>query len=213
VKLNAKENLAGQTRKCPKCGETLQIPESDDPAAVAAEPAADDWDGLEEAPSDQHVHDALDHDLATFEAPKRLTHLSRYLICDKSKIFAKWEDNGQGWMLKTNAGFVSARRNPEKLPSQGNYTLVELVMEMSDEGLRLRGIRTYQIAQRWALTVLDQGDHLVLKKVVGPGSLNKEQKAAVRKFLGDEFMRPIWGEAAEVLEYLGNFDYHSQGAG
>jgi hypothetical protein len=210
AKLNAKEELAGQTRKCPKCGTMLRIPET---GAVAEPSADDDWVGLDDVAPDQGVRDVLDHEMPRVEAPTRLGHLNRYLICDKTSLFATWEDNGNGWMLKTNAGLIRAKRNPDRLPSQGDFTLVELMMEMTDEGLRLRGIRSYEIAQRWALCVLEQDDHSILDKIVGPGCLNRDQKAQVWRFLHDRFMRAVWGDATEVLEYLGNLDFHSQGVG
>jgi hypothetical protein len=48
-------------------------------------------------------------------------------------------------------------------------------------------------------------------KVTGPGCLNRDQKNAVRQVLKEQFMRPVWQDAAAVLEYLGNTDYHSPG--
>lgn len=124
-----------------------------------------------------------------------------------------WEGNGQGWMLKTNAGFVKVSRNPDQLPSQGDYTLIELVMAMTDDGLRLQGIHCYQLAERWALTTLDQDDHKILSRIDGPGQLTKDQKNVVQKFLREQFMREVWHDAREVLDYLSNLDYHSPGVG
>ena len=209
VRLNAKEELAGQTKKCPKCGVAVRIPE----ASSAAESDADEWVGLDDVAPDQHVHDVLDHELPPIESPERLVRLNRYLICDRTKLVAIWEDNGQGWMLKTNTGSVKARQNPDQLPSQGDFILVELIMGLTDDGLRLRGIRTYEIAKRWALTTLEQDDHRILGRVIGPGCLTKEQKAVVQKFLREQFMRSVWGESHEALDYLTNFDYHSPGVG
>jgi hypothetical protein len=213
VTLKAKDELAGQTRKCPKCGATVQIPEvAPDAEEAAAAAEADDWAGLDEVAPDQHVHAALDHLLPKVERPERLTRLNRYLICDKAHLFATWESNGQGWMLKTNAGFVKASRNADQLPSQGDYTLVEMVMGMTDDGLRLQGIHCYELAKRWALTTLEQDDHKILSRITGPGHLTKEQKSVVQKFLREQFMRDVWQDAREVLDYLANLDYHSPGA-
>lgn len=213
TRLNAKDELAGHTRKCPKCGETLRIPQPPTAVDTAAPPDDDEWGGLDDVAPDQHVHDALDHELRAVEAPQRLTHLNRYLICDKSKLFGMWEDNGQGWMLKTSSGFVKARVNPDKLPSQGDFTLVELRMAMTDDGLRLSGIHCYELAKRWVLTTLEQDDHRLLRRIIGPGRLTKEQKGVVQAFLREHFMRGIWEEATDVIDFLGNFDYHSPGVG
>ena len=63
------------------------------------------------------------------------------------------------------------------------------------------------------MTVLDQGDDPIAGKITGLGSLNRDQKNAVRQALKDQFMRQVWEGAAEVLEYLANTDYHSPGVG
>ena len=209
VKLNAKEELAGQRRKCPKCGEPVEIPE----AGTLPESASEEWDALDEVAPDQHVQLAVEEALPAFKSPERLVPLNRYLICDRTKLLAVWESSGQGWMLKTNVGLVSAKRNPEKLPSEGEFVLVELIMAMTDDGLRLRGVRSYELAKRWALTTLEQDQHRILGRVAGPGRLNRDQKATVQKFLRETLMREVWGDAREVLDYLSNFDYHSQGVG
>ncbi len=214
VSLNAKDELAGQTRKCPKCGATLQIPGSPPQADEAPAPAeADDWAGLDDVAPGQHVHAALDHVLPKPERPKRLTRLNRYLICDKAHLIAMWEGNGQGWMLKTNTGLVKVDRNSDQIPSHGEFTLVELIMAVTDDGLRLRGIHCYQLAERWALTTLEQNDHKILSRIEGPGRLTKDQKSVVQKFLREQFMRDVWHDSREVVDYLTNLDYHSPGVG
>lgn len=209
VRLNAKDELAGQTRKCPKCGGALKIPE----AAPSPKTDVDEWAGLDDVAPDQHVCEVLDEGLPPVEAPKRLLRANRYLICDKSRLFAVWEGNGEGWMLKTSAGFVKVGRNADQLPSQGNYTLVELVMAATDDGIRLRGIHSYQLARSYALTALTQDEAKILTRVTGPGCLTKEQKMAVQQFLREQLMRAVWGDATEVLDYLNNIDYHSAGVG
>jgi len=216
VSLSAKDELAGQTRKCPKCGATLQIPAvpaQAEEAPAAAEDDADDWAGLDDVVPGQHVHGALDHVIPKPERPDRLTRVNRYLICDKAHLIAMWEGNGQGWMLKTNTGFVKVDRNADQLPNQGEFTLVELIMAMTDDGLRLQGIHCYELAKRWALTTLEQDDHKILSRIEGPGHLGKDQKTVVHKFLREQFMREVWHDAREVVDYLTNRDYHSPGVG
>jgi hypothetical protein len=192
-KLNAKDELAGQTRKCPKCAQPVQI---------VADPTADE----------AIVADAGDV-LPTVRLLDRLHRQCQYLVCGKSGMVAMWENNGRGWMLKTNAGMVNAKRNCEQLPHEGDFKLIELKFTITPEGKRLVGLTTYQLANRWALTVLDEGDDPIVEKVTGYGSLNRDQKNVVRQALRDHFMRPVWQEAAEVLEFLGNMDYHSHSVG
>jgi len=207
VKLNAKDELAGQTRKCPRCGNAVVIAplaEEDSASAAAATPAGPEAG----APTDIQAV-AMGH----VDAPARLGRLNRYLICDPVRVVATWENNGQGWRLRTDHGFVSVARNPEKIPNQGDFKLVELRMAMLGDDLRLRGIQVYQLARRWALLAMERGDDDICKSIVGPGSLVRTQKDAVRQQLQEKFMRAVWGDAADVLDYLANVDYHSPGAG
>ena len=155
--------------------------------------------------------DAGETTLLVLDVPQRLDRMNRYLICDHAKLVACWEDNGQGWMLKTNAGLISARRNPDQLPNRGDFKLIELKLVNTDAGLRLDGITSYQLAMQWALITLDKGDHKILTKVTGPGHLNKEQKNMVRQTIKDQLMHQVWAGAANVLEYLAGTDYHSPG--
>jgi hypothetical protein len=135
------------------------------------------------------------------------------LILDREKIFALWETSRDGWQLKIREGYINAARNPDKLPNLGEYVLVELIMNLTDQGLRLRGLACYKLASHWALTTLSQGDHRILTRVVGPGSLNRDQKSAIRDFLGKELMYEVLKDAQAILDFLGNSDFHSHGAG
>jgi hypothetical protein len=202
-KLNAKDELVGQTRNCPKCTQ---------PVHIVAD-AMGDTDHFSKTTSGQRIHAATEQRLPSVPLPERLNRESHYLICDKTRVVATWENDGRGWMFKTGAGFVSAKRGRESLPSEGDFKLVELKFVMAAEGKRLVGLTSYQLVTRWALTALDQGDDSIVGKIAGPGSLNRDQKNAVRQALKDQFMRPVWADAAEVLEYLSSADYHSQGVG
>ena len=203
AKIDAKDGLLGQTRNCPRCNASVLIvpaeetePSTNQAATVVPQPAVE---GISRPPAG-HA-----------ETPIRLVRLNRYLICDSSKVIAAWENNGQGWRLKTDYGFVSAVRNRDKIPGEGDFKLVELGMARTGEDLRLRSLRVYQLVRRWALTALARGDDPICKSITGPGSLKRAQKDSVRQHLGEQFMRTIWGDAAEVLDYLANEDYHSPG--
>jgi hypothetical protein len=238
AKLNAKDELAGQTRKCPGCGKAILIPRPDssapsetprqsaatntpapaEPSAPAEQalpaesppdaPAAADENAVEGVPvqlDEEHPHPA--HRL------ERLNRTHRYLICDRTKVVAMWENNGLGWQIHTAGGFASATRNRDSLPSYGEFMLVELKLSRTDAGLRLAGIVSYRLANRWALTQLANGDDRVLSTIIGLGGLGRDQKIAVRQALKDHFMRPVWADSREVLEYLNNADHHSPGVG
>ena len=169
--------------------------------------------GAKNTPSDTDAHPPAEGHLLALDLPERLNRESNYVICDRAHLAATWTNNGKGWLLKTNAGLVSAKRNRDKLPAEGDFQLVELKFAVTPEGRRLTGITSYQLAARWALTTLDQGDDVIVERIVGYGSLNGDQKNVVRQALRDQFMREVWDGAAEVLQYLGNTDYHSPGVG
>jgi hypothetical protein len=146
-------------------------------------------------------------------APERLARTNRYLILDREKVFALWESSRDGWQLKLREGYISAARNADKLPNLGEYVLVELMMTITDHGMRLRGLACYKLASHWALTTLSQGDHRLLTRIVGPGSLNRDQKSAIRDFLGKELMYEVLKDAQAVMDFLGNSDFHSHAVG
>jgi len=206
-KLHAKDALTGQTRDCPKCGASLLI----SPSAADSASATENGTALAEVEADQHAHVPEEEALPEIAPPQRLDRQNHYLICDRGQVFAAWENNGDGWMLRTTAGFISAVRNSEKLPAQGDFKLVELQMVVLDNVVRLSGISVYQVAKRWALTTLNQGDERILGSVTGPAALNRDQKFAVRKYLSERFMRNVWENADAVMDYLSNTDYHSSG--
>lgn len=204
-KLNAKDELAGQTRKCPKCAQALRV--------VADAPPAPGNTDATPSPAIPQTQQAAEERLPSLDLPEHLNRLSHYLICDRTHLVATWENDGRGWLLKTTSGLIPAKRNRDKLPSQGDFKLVELKLSLTPDGKRLAGLTSYQLALRWALTLLDQGDEQIVGKIIGYGSLNQDQKNLVREALRDQFMRDVWQGAADVLAYLGNTDYHSSGVG
>ena len=200
-KLHAKDELAGRTAKCPSCGRAITIPQPEPSNTIP----------LDEAEPGEHVIPASEDRVATRPRIERLNRESHYLICDKTHLMATWANNGAGWMVRAGQGFLPAKRAKEKLPEAGDFQLTELTFSMTPEGKRLAGIVSYQLVSRWALTVLDQGDDNIVEKITGLGCLNRNQKIAVRQALKEQFMRPVWQDAAAVLDYLANVDWHSPG--
>ncbi len=175
-------------------------------SSVAAEEAAD--------PADARGADqAAKKRLPLPEWPQRLNRNNCYLICGRHKIVAAWQNNGEGWMLKSGANWISAIRNRDQLPTQGDFVLVELKFSEPGQPRKLIGIRCYKLAQRWALTTLDKGDDHIMGKIVELGCLNKDQKAAVRTAIKEMFMHQLWEDAHQVWEFLNDADYHSSGVG
>ncbi len=204
-KLEAKNRLAGRTVKCPKCGGPVEIPALPSAAPSPTAPA--------DASPPPAVHDIDAGSLPPLQRPARLDRQNHYAICDSARVAAVWENNGKGWMLKTDAGLASAARNPEQLPQEGNFKLIELKLKAGADGRHLVGIVVFQLAQRWAMTNLDRNDDRILTAVTGHASLNRPQKDAVRKLIHEQFMREVWEKSHAVMDYLNNADYHSPGAG
>jgi len=213
-RLQAQERLAGKAAKCPKCGTKVAIPKaseqqaSDQTAASAGErePAAAD-----QAPAGQQVVAAAEEQLPIPVLPERLDRQAFYLICDRSKLIATWEHNGQGWQINVGTGFASAARNSDRLPNQGDFKLVELILENTEQGRRLVGIHCYALARYWALPALARGDDAIIDKLTGPAGLTREQKDLIRQVLRERFMPEVWRDARAVLDYLASTDYHSPG--
>ena len=201
-KLHAKDELAGRTARCPNCRQPVAIPEAPEPS---------DTIPLDDAEPGEHVIPASEDRVATRPRIERLNRESHYLICSKTQLMATWANNGAGWMVRAGQGFLPAKRAKEKLPDSGDFQLTELKFTMTPEGKRLSSITSYQLVTRWALTVLDQGDDNIVEKIAGAGRLNRDQKIAVRQALKEQFMRPVWQDAAAVLDYLASVDYHSPG--
>ncbi|NLE37245.1 MAG: hypothetical protein GX621_04395 [Pirellulaceae bacterium] len=208
--LNAKEKLAGQTRKCPKCGSPVTIPDvQPDEPKVAAAPASQPAARSTAAPTPIVYANPAETLLPAKSRLERLDRTNRYLICDKTMVVAMWRNDGRGWMVRGASGYISARRNSESLVSEGFFVLVELEMAETDEGIRLAAINSYQLSSRFAMTKLDKGDDEIVQAVTEPGCLNREQKFAVRQALQDQFMREVWRGSDEVVDYLSNFDFRS----
>ncbi len=207
--LNARGDLVGQTRNCPACGASVDIPAELPASGEVAAHVPEDTVAEERPAPIQAQEEAID----TFRPPKQLDRTNRYYICDRTGVIAGLEPGGKGWTVKTSAGWLPAARNTDKLPHEGDFKLVELKMEGSETGGRLVGLTAYQLAERWALTRLTGADDEILAAVTGPGSLRREQKSAIRLLIRDRLMPPVYEDARTVLDYLANSDYSSPGPG
>ena len=200
--LRVRPELAGRAGKCPKCGAIVHVPVPDQDA-----PSEDPGETVRSA-----QEAATGDEFPDIEPADRLVRDYHYLVVDRNGLTASWENNGQGWMIRSGTTFVRAVRNADKLPGQGDFKLVELqIVRREDGSHRLKGLAVYQLAPRYAVTRIERGEDAILQAVRGPGSLSKEQKAAVFAYIRDKFMRPIWEENAALVEYLTNIDYRSPG--
>jgi hypothetical protein len=223
-RLNAKDELAGQTRSCPKCKRPVRIeaappalfqPPADDAAIFSAdEPAAAGVANAAAAAAaspDAAAPTPAEVGLPSHHFMDRLNRQFHYLILDRTKLFAVWENNGQGWMLKTHTGLASAVRNQQLLPAQGNFRFVELHLEHSEGRIRLTGLASFQLADRWALNCLARSDDEIVERITGRTGLSRDQKIATRNAIKERFMRDVWQDATAVHEFLANGDFHTPG--
>jgi len=207
-KIGANDELLGERRNCPKCGNPLVI----SPRASANAPAPAGV-GIAQPKADSAADGADLGAVKKLDAIERLNRLNYYVVLNKASIVCAWENDGRGWMLRTSAGMIPANRNFDQLPGQGNFQMVELKLSVSDKGKRLHGLQVYQLAQRYALTAIEKGDDNVCKRIIGSCGLNKDQKHQVRKLIREQFMRHVWEDSTNVFEFLASPDQHTTGVG
>ena len=75
-KLNAKDELVGQVRNCPKCGQPVQI--------VARDPSSESEIEADDSQTEAPIYTFSEGSLAKPDLPKRLNRQSHYLICDRA---------------------------------------------------------------------------------------------------------------------------------
>ncbi len=212
-KLNAKANLIGQTRKCPKCATpfVVQHPEIE-PATVAEEGGL--YATGEAVPESAIVLPPIANTLGGQRGPvepnepvvpTRLEFRNRYLILNPDRIIALWE-LGKGWQINVGNGFASAKKNVAAIPDQGTFAFVELVIGASDEETSTfggpRDLHVFRVSVRGALTSLYRDDNEILNKVDGPATLNAVQKNALSNYLRQHFMVEGLADADAVFAAL-----------
>lgn len=206
--LNAKDELAGQTRKCPKCGGPVTIPTPPDwqTTSGSVSPKPPDAQPVAAANSAPTPMPAMEQQPTASPLPPRFERRNRYLVCDKTRVMAQWENNGQGWMFKTKAGLASVARHRDQLPNKGDFRLIEIKLEDTEAGYRLTQIVVYRLAAFDALLNLCRGDDAIFTSVVEPSSLNKAQKLSVWESLRQQLIPDVWERSAEAMKCLSSDD-------
>ncbi len=200
-KLNAKEELIGQTRSCPKCREAVLIqPAAPEPAVP--EPAP---------PTDEGVSPmSTENMLGTIEGtrPVRLAFSHRYFILNPDRLIAFWE-SGKGWQLNVGNGFAPAKKNAAAIPDQGTFLLVELLIGDTPQGIGPTGMRFFRIIKRGALTALYRDESEILKMIEAPGTMTKAQKAVLLSHFQRSFMQTYFDGAPAIFRFLTDDDITS----
>ena len=133
--------------------------------------------------------------------PKRLEYRNRYFIVGPDRMIAIWEP-GKSWQINIGSGFAPARKNPEAIPDQGVFALVELVIGPPEADNRLETLKVFKVSIRGALTSLYRDEGEILHKVDGPGQLTKNQKNILMSRLQRTFMYEALAEAEEIRQAL-----------
>ena len=197
-KINAKDELLGQMRRCPKCQQPLLIEPDPEPTSAVI---------INDAPALNSVAEAdrLDQ---TVLIPAKLNYDHQYFILDQDRLLARWEAN-QGWLFNIGNGFGSAKRNIPLIPDQGTFAFVELVITRTEEGLRVTGLRVYKISARAALLSITRTDDEICSKIDGPEPLTRQQRASLITFMRKHFMFDFLSQAEPIMDYLSGNDFLS----
>lgn len=200
ARLKAPEESVGKLCKCPRCKSSVRVllPEVSTSESIA----------VEEPPEEKVAIHAAEP-LPPISPPEKLAGPNRYIICHRKGVIAVWSPSSEGWKVWAGSGFVSPLMHRDLLPIEGDFRFVEVEIELNGIDSRLKGLRIFQLAKRYALITLDRGDNDVLKSITGKGALDRDHKNHIRQALREQLMPEVWSGAKTVLEFLGSTDYHS----
>lgn len=192
-KIDAKEELRGQIRRCPKCHTPiLVVPES------------------MTLQMQKHIAESLTSNSLNL---KRLNPDNLYVVLGLDREIAFWK-SGDGWLLNVGCGFESIRRVPEKLPTSGTFVLVEGYVENTELGHRLKGIRCKKLDGRGVLKVLLFGEASeILERAKEPAFLTSVQKRILLQHIRTHYFFDFTDSAPEIVDFLTGFDSHTSEIG
>lgn len=187
-RLDAKDELLGQVRNCPKCHNPIKIV----PVQVKDIPVTPNI-----------VSDIIFNEGEGLKPkyPRELDFRNKYCICSNETLVAVWE-SGKGWAYKTGQGFVSAAKNREVIPEKGSFTLVEIVVNEIDDAKRPCQIKAYKLNSRWALPEIALGNHNILEKIQCETQLSPHQKKLVLDYLKTVYMPDFLYQSKELIRFL-----------
>lgn len=201
-KLNAPENLLGQTRSCPKCREPVLIePPKSEPETVTEDMLVPDAPPMSTLGMLGTV---------TGTRPVRLEFGNRYFVVGYDRMIAYWEA-GKSWQLNVGNGYAPAKKNAAAIPDQGTFILIELLFGDTEIGNAPIGMRFFRIVKRGALTAMYRDESEILNTIEGPGTLTKTQKAALMSTFQKMFMQTFFDATPAIFEFLTNDDISSHG--
>ncbi|MDO4629678.1 MAG: hypothetical protein Q4C70_10900, partial [Planctomycetia bacterium] len=142
------------------------------------------------------------------ERPKRLDAQCRYFILDAERLVGYWQMT-MGWQVNDGVKLVSARRNSQAIPKQGDFRFIELQLGEQDGEFRVLRIRIFQLARQYSVTKIALEENDVLTTITSQSGLTRSQKNVLLQSLKAHFMRGMWADSPAIYEYLLNDDYHS----
>jgi len=201
-KIEAKDELSGQTRPCPNCKSPLRIVPNQETDGLSVKSGRSAAETVIAHPADENqiVFDNSER-LPTHDSPTKLAPHCRYFILAHDRMIAAWEI-GKGWQYQTGNGFVSAKLNKELLPNSGTFKFVEMMIEQRETGKRLSGIRTFSLGGKWAIPAIAREPEEILAKIDGKAVMSRPQRMQLLAFIRKHYMPDFLQNAKEVYEYL-----------
>lgn len=194
-KIDAKDELRGQTRRCPKCRNPILI----EPTVMTRPESTQQSSSTE----------------TTSETPLKVRQLrldNIYVILGNDREIAFWK-KAEGWFINVGNGFEAIKRAPEKLPDVGTFILAEGYVKQTDNGRKLKGLRFKQLSGRGVLKALIYSEVAILEKAKEPAVPSSAQKKLLLQHIRKHYFFEFTDETPEIIDYLTGFDSHSHEIG
>ena len=151
-KIDAKDELRGQTRRCPKCRQPILIEPAAQPQAPKPQPVKTEQSQARPANAASDAASPATEGLKM----RRLRPDDLYFVVGSDKLVAYWK-SGEGWMLNVGNGFSQVKRSPGLIPDLGEFVLAEGRVAQTDNGRRLKAMRFWSLTGRGVLLALGRG--------------------------------------------------------
>ena len=207
-KIDAKDELRGQTRRCPKCRQPILIEPAAQPQASKSQPVKAAQSQARPANAASDAASPATEGLKM----RRLRPDDLYFVVGSDKLVAYWK-SGEGWMLNVGNGFSQVKRSPGLIPDLGEFVLAEGRVAQTDNGRRLKGLRFWSLTGRGVLLALGRAETEILEKAQFPTVPSGSQKRFILDQIRKLYFRDFTDDALEVVEFLTSFDSHSQSVG
>ena len=214
-KIDAKDELRGQTRRCPKCRQPILIEPAAQPQASKPQPVKTAQSQAQPAKTAQTVPNAASDAASPATEGLKMRRLrpdDLYFVVGSDKLVAYWK-SGEGWMLNVGNGFSQVKRSPGLIPDLGEFVLAEGRVAQTDNGRRLKAMRFWSLMGRGVLLALGRGETEILEKAQFPTVPSGAQKRFILDQIRKLYFRDFTDDALEIVEFLTSFDSHSQSVG